>query len=87
MEVSQLLASTGCRGNRGNHLALSVRADVLLMDERRGREGARQFGLAVAGVSGELLHPRQIGLLPDLRSETCEERLGHAIPYPRAIRN
>jgi uncharacterized protein len=50
-------------------LALSARADVLLMDEKRGREAARRNGLTVAGVLGELLRARQTGLLPDLRSE------------------
>lgn len=50
-------------------LALSLRADVLLMDERRGREAARSQGLIVAGVLGELLHARQSGLLPNLRIE------------------
>ena len=39
-------------------LAVAIKADVLLMDERRGREAARQAGLAVAGVLGELLHAR-----------------------------
>lgn len=50
-------------------LALATRADVLLMDEKRGREAARHNGLAVGGVLGELLHARQAGLLPSLRSE------------------
>jgi predicted nucleic acid-binding protein len=50
-------------------LALAIQADVLLMDERRGREAARRHGLAVAGVLGELLHARQTGILPNLRSE------------------
>jgi predicted nucleic acid-binding protein len=50
-------------------LALATQADVLLMDERRGREAARRHGLAVAGVLGELLHARQTGMLPNLRSE------------------
>ncbi|MBI4327632.1 MAG: DUF3368 domain-containing protein [Chloroflexi bacterium] len=55
-------------------LALSVRADVVLIDEKRGRDGARQHGLTVAGVLGELLHARQIGLLPDLRREISRLR-------------
>jgi predicted nucleic acid-binding protein len=50
-------------------LALATRADVLLMDEKRGREAARRCGLTVAGALGELLHARQTGLLPDLRHE------------------
>lgn len=50
-------------------LARATQADVLLMDERRGREAARRHGLAVAGVLGELLHARQTGMLSNLRSE------------------
>jgi uncharacterized protein len=50
-------------------LALDVRADVLLMDEKRGRQAARRLGLTVAGALGELLHARKNGLLPELRSE------------------
>jgi predicted nucleic acid-binding protein len=50
-------------------LALAAQVDVLLMDERRGREAARHHGLAVGGVLGELLHARQTGILPNLRSE------------------
>ena len=50
-------------------LALVNRVDVLLMDEKRGREAARRNGLAVGGVLGELLHARQAGLIPNLRGE------------------
>jgi len=50
-------------------LALATKADVLLMDERRGRQAARHAGLTVAGVLGELLYARLNGALPDLRSE------------------
>jgi predicted nucleic acid-binding protein len=56
-------------------LALATHADVLLMDERRGREAARRQGLAVGGVLGELLHARQKGVLPNLRSEINRLRL------------
>ena len=57
-------------------LALATQADVLLMDERRGREAARHKGLAVGGVLGELLHARQAGMLPNLRSEISRLRSG-----------
>jgi len=50
-------------------LALATRADVLLMDEKRGRVAARDNSLVVAGVLGELLHARKAGLIPDLRTE------------------
>lgn len=50
-------------------LALSTGADVLLMDERRGREAARRNGLTVAGMLGELLHARHAGRLANLRDK------------------
>jgi hypothetical protein len=50
-------------------LALTVQADVLLMDEKRGREAAPRLGLTVAGALGELLHARKAGLVSDLRAE------------------
>jgi len=50
-------------------LALAVGADILLMDEKRGREAARQNGIPVAGVLGELLHAKQRGWISSLRDE------------------
>ncbi len=50
-------------------LALGIRADVLLMDEKRGREAARKMGLQVAGVLGELLHAKRVGHLPAVQPE------------------
>jgi hypothetical protein len=50
-------------------LAVGVRADVLLMDEKRGRAAARKVGVKVAGVLGELLHAKRVGRLPALRPE------------------
>ena len=50
-------------------LAASTAADVLLLDERRGRLAARQHGLAVGGVLGELLHAKTAGRVPAVRGE------------------
>lgn len=50
-------------------LARHTKADVLLMDERRGREAARQLGLVVAGVLGELIHAKHVGWIPNVRDE------------------
>lgn len=50
-------------------LALGIKADVLLIDEKRGRTAARQLGLTVAGVLGELLHAKLKGNLPELSAE------------------
>ena len=55
-------------------LASVTRADVLLMDEKKGREAARRAGLAVAGVLGELLHAKQTGAISSLRAEITRLR-------------
>jgi predicted nucleic acid-binding protein len=55
-------------------LAWQTRADLLLLDERRGREAARQLGLAVAGVLSELIHAKQAGWVPSLREEIARLR-------------
>ena len=55
-------------------LALAVTADVLLIDEKRGRAVARASGLAVGGLLGELLHARQQGWIPNLRDEIVRLR-------------
>ncbi|HOB98629.1 MAG TPA: DUF3368 domain-containing protein [Verrucomicrobiota bacterium] len=55
-------------------LALALKADVLLIDEKRGRIAARAFGLAVGGLLGELLHARHRAWIPTLRDEITRLR-------------
>ena len=43
--------------------ALTIRADLLLIDERKGRSAARRLGLAVKGTLGVLLTARRRGLI------------------------
>jgi hypothetical protein len=50
-------------------LARQLRAGVLLMDEKRGREAARHCGLVVAGALGELIHAKLAGWIPNVRDE------------------
>lgn len=50
-------------------LALASRADVLLIDEKCGRAAARNLGLSVGGLLGELLHARARGWISSLRDE------------------
>jgi hypothetical protein len=50
-------------------LACQLKADVLLMDERRGREAARRCGLSVAGVLGEMIHAKLAGWIPNVADE------------------
>jgi hypothetical protein len=56
-------------------LARQRQADVLLMDEKRGREAARHCGLVVAGVLGELIHAKFAGWIPSAREEIRRLRL------------
>jgi uncharacterized protein len=63
----------------GEHDAIALatisQADVLLIDEKRGRAAARQLGLNVAGILGELLHAKFAGRIPNLGVEITRLRV------------
>jgi hypothetical protein len=48
-------------------LALELKADVVLMDEREGRHAAIRLGLEPLGVLGILLRAKKKGLLAEVR--------------------
>jgi predicted nucleic acid-binding protein len=50
-------------------LALQTTADVLLMDERKGREMARQHGQRVSGVIGQLVWAKEHGHIESVSIE------------------
>jgi predicted nucleic acid-binding protein len=50
-------------------LAESIQADKLLVDDRQGRELARERGIKVAGLLGELVHAKLQGRLTSVLSE------------------
>ena len=56
-------------------LACQLKADALLIDEKRGRQAARHCGLVVAGVLGELIHAKLSGWIPNVRDEIRRLRL------------
>lgn len=58
-------------------LAVELKADRVLLDEREGREMARSLGLKVTGALGVLLCAFREGKLPSLR-EAMEELRGRA---------
>jgi len=47
-------------------LALQIHADLLLLDERKGRAEARRLGLKITGLLGVLLEAKKSGLLERL---------------------
>jgi uncharacterized protein len=50
-------------------LALEVKADHLLIDEKEGRATARRLGLALTGVLGVLLRAKKNGKIAALKPE------------------
>ncbi len=48
-------------------LSLEMKADLLLMDERRGRIVATNYGISVTGLLGLLLQAKNQGLIPVIK--------------------
>jgi len=48
-------------------LALETQAELLLMDERMGREVARHLGLTVTGLIGILVEAKHRRLIPAIK--------------------
>ena len=49
-------------------LAVQVKAEWILLDEKEGRKIAKSLGLKVAGILGILLRARHEGRLPSLQT-------------------
>ena len=48
-------------------LALEINADLLLIDERRGRTEANRLGIRITGLLGVLVEAKQRSLIPAVR--------------------
>ena len=68
MLVNLLRQDLGAGESEAIVLAREVEADVLLMDERRGRNAAKRLGLTCTGLVGVLLEARRLGVLTDAES-------------------
>ncbi len=53
-------------------LAESIKADKILLDDRAGRELARERGLKISGVLGELLHAKRKRRVASVRDEMAK---------------
>ena len=58
-------------------LAIEVSADVLLVDERKGRKAAREMGLRVLGLLGILAEAKRAGFI-DRIEPVLEELIDRA---------
>ncbi len=61
--VTALLQDLGPGESEAIALAVQVKADLLIMDERLGRRTARHLGLNVIGVVGVLVEAKRRGLV------------------------
>lgn len=48
-------------------LALETKADLLLIDERKGRRIAKEYGILITGLLGVLLEAKSLGLVTALK--------------------
>ena len=66
--LAQLLRQTLDRGEaEAIALAIDLKADWTLLDEREGRKVAKSLGLKVTGILGVLLRAKQVGELESLQ--------------------
>lgn len=50
-------------------LAIETRADLVVLDDQKGRRVARERGLSVTGTIGVLVEAREGGVIPSIRHE------------------
>jgi predicted nucleic acid-binding protein len=69
IDVVNLLLSDLHRGEaEAIDLALEMKADLLLIDEREGRRIARESGLTVRGILGVLLRAKKTGRIATMKT-------------------
>lgn len=81
-----LRASLGPGESEALSLAMELRADIVILDDRQARRLAAGLGLHVAGTGGILLRAKQAGFIPAVRP-LLEQLLVFDFHLSQAIRN
>ena len=48
-------------------LALELNADILLLDERKGRRAAEKYGIRITGLLGILMDAKEFGMIEEVK--------------------
>ena len=67
--IDRIPADLGVGEREAIALAIEKNADLVILDDREGREIARSRGLSVTGTIGILVEARERGLIPSIRLE------------------
>ncbi len=49
-------------------LAVELKADLIIIDEKQGRKIAQSMNLQFTGLGGVLIRAKQVGIIPDVKS-------------------
>lgn len=55
-------------------LSVEMKADLLIIDEKKGREVAKSFNLAFTGIGGVLIRSKSKGLIPSVKDHLIRIR-------------
>lgn len=67
--LERVLVDLGSGEREAIALAIETRADLVVLDDQKGRRVARERGLSVTGTIGFLVEAREGGVIPSIRHE------------------